>query len=1139
MILTTTIISNLKWKIFSCVIFLALIGQKTIAQTTVNFNFTNSVQTFVVPPCVFSLDVTAAGAKGGGANGGNGAQISATINVNPGDVLNIYVGGAGGLGAGSGGWNGGGNGHGASNATWFSGGGGGASDIRIGGITLNNRVIVAGGGGGRGGGSDLNAGGAANCNNGAAGTASFGAGGGGGTQAGGGAGAGWGGGTPGASGVLGNGGQGGLDNCFNVAPGGGGGGGYYGGGGGGADCWSSTPHGGGGGGGGSSLVPTGGTCVPNTNTGNGWLTITYMESAGTTTASSTGPYCVGDMIQLNGQAGADTYSWTGPNGFVSNDQNPTIPNSTLANAGTYTLTATTGGCVANDDVTVVVNPLPIFSVINSSDPSGCATSDGTITLGVLDPNESYTVSHTGGAGVGMNSDGAGNIIISGLGAGNYTDFIVDFNGCDSEVNTVIELIEPNGPVVIAGLDITICSGDEITLTAGNPDGAAISWDNGVNDGVPFTPPVGTTVYTVTGNLLNCIGTDQITIIADPLPTIDAGTDFVICEGEETTLTANNPDGASISWDNGINDGVPFTPPSGGETYTVTADLNGCINTDFVVVSVSPNPTFTLSSIDPSGCNLLDGSITISGLIPGEEYNISHSGGVSVSMIADAGGEVIISGLGSGSYTDFDVELDNCSTLDASTIVLVDPNPPTVGAGLDQSICIGDEVTLVADNPDGATISWDNGVNDGVAFTPPLGTTTYTVTATDALGCESNDQVQIIVNDLPLVDAGADIEICEGVEITLSGNGNAVNYSWDNGINDGVSFTPSLGTTIYTVTGVSADGCENMDQVTVIINPSPTVNAGVDQSVCAGEEVTLTASGNANNYSWDNGVNDGVGFIPGATMTYTVTGTDVNGCSATDEVTVTVNPLPTINAGTDLIICEGEEITLSASGTSTSYVWDNGVVDGAPFVPGEGVVSYTVTGTDANGCSNTASVLVTVLPQPIASFTATPQTGMPPLEVIFTNNSSNGTVYTWNFGNGDQDISNTPDDFIVTYTETGTYTVVLTVDNGVCSNSQTVTIVVENLPLVFNLPNIFTPNGDGSNDLLHFNLQNAESVYVEIVNRWGNLVGIIDSIDPQDGWDGNDHKSGTPVSEGVYFYTYTFVGIDGETTSGHHFVHLNR
>jgi hypothetical protein len=148
---------------------------------TVNFNYTGSVQNWIVPPCVTSINVVVAGAKGGGNTGGNGSRITATLNVTPGQTLNIYVGGMGTCGNNSGGWNGGGTGFASNpaNANYNSCGGGGSTDIRIGGTALGNRVIVAGGGGGKSGGSNSVSGGSANCVNGSPGTNTYGGGGGG------------------------------------------------------------------------------------------------------------------------------------------------------------------------------------------------------------------------------------------------------------------------------------------------------------------------------------------------------------------------------------------------------------------------------------------------------------------------------------------------------------------------------------------------------------------------------------------------------------------------------------------------------------------------------------------------------------------------------------------------------------------------------------------------------------------------------------------------------------------------------------------------------------------------------------------------------------------------------------------------
>jgi hypothetical protein len=142
-----------------------------------------------------------------------------------------------------------------------------------------------------------------------------------------------------------------------------------------------------------------------------------------------------------------------------------------------------------------------------------------------------------------------------------------------------------------------------------------------------------------------------------------------------------------------------------------------------------------------------------------------------------------------------------------------------------------------------------------------------------------------------------------------------------------------------------------------VNALPVVNAGVDQALCIGSTATLTGAG-ATTYSWNNGVANGVSFTPAATNTYTVTGTDVNGCINTDQVVVTVNPLPLVNAGPDISVCTATPVTLNGSGASI-YVWSGGITNGVAFTPAA-TTTYTLTGTDVNGCVNTDAVTVTVL-----------------------------------------------------------------------------------------------------------------------------------------------------------------------------------
>lgn len=224
---------------------------------------------------------------------------------------------------------------------------------------------------------------------------------------------------------------------------------------------------------------------------------------------------------------------------------------------------------------------------------------------------------------------------------------------------------------------------------------------------------------------------------------------------------------------------------------------------------------------------------------------------------------------------------------------------------------------------------------------------------------TNCEIQkMYTSQLPNIvsNAGQDMTVCKGDTITLSGSGTGGNtYNWNMGITNNNPFVINT-TTTYTYTAVGPYGCTAYDQVVVTVN-QPQVNAGANQTVCAGTAVTLSASGTTTPL-WNNNVINGSPFIPDSTQTYTVNGTDANGCFGTDQVVVTVNT-PLINAGTDVTICSGDSVTLIATGAQ-SPVWNNNVVNGVGFAPTSST-TFEVSGTDLNGCSGTDQVLVTVNP----------------------------------------------------------------------------------------------------------------------------------------------------------------------------------
>src|SRR5690554_5708624 len=236
--------------------------------------------------------------------------------------------------------------------------------------------------------------------------------------------------------------------------------------------------------------------------------------------------------------------------------------------------------------------------------------------------------------------------------------------------------------------------------------------------------------------------------------------------------------------------------------------------------------------------------------------------------------------------------------------------------------------------------------------------TNTIAASGSCGA-ATETFSITVKDAPVVNAGTDQTVCEGTTVTLAASG-ANTYAWDNSVTDGVAFTPGVGTTAYTVIGTAVNGCENTDQVLVTVDVNPTINAGGDQIVCEGTAVTLTASVSAGSLSWNNGVSNGMAFTPTATDTYTATANN-NGCIATDDVIVTVNPLPVVSAGVNQTVCDDDTpITLSGTPSGGNFI-GNGVTgsDFTPTTAGVGTHTIPYAFTDGNGCENSSTITITV------------------------------------------------------------------------------------------------------------------------------------------------------------------------------------
>lgn len=347
-------------------------------------------------------------------------------------------------------------------------------------------------------------------------------------------------------------------------------------------------------------------------------------------------------------------------------------------------------------------------------------------------------------------------------------------------------------------------------------------------------------------------------------------------------------------------------------------------------------------------------------------------------------------------------------------------------------------------------------------------------------------------------------------------------------------------------------CVNSDTI-VITTEGFSMNAGQDITFCATEPETITATTTGTNisFSWSNGTN-GATLTPTTSGTYTVFGTSPNGCVFEDEVNVTVIP---VDWSLDDFIMQpsscGENtgaVAVQIDGSfppnsTTEYLWTGpGPNSGNNFTASvwNGLAPgwYYATVTNS-GCSQSDSVLVTLLDPPVASFFGSPLIGLAPLDVTFNNTSQNATNYFWNFGNGTTQNTNDLSSVQSQYTEAGTYSVMLVAQNGNCYDTAYVTVIVTLPPVIVpvNLitANVFSPNGDGTNDTFFFTVENIVELNIVILNRWGQLV--FESNAPNFEWDGK--SNGIDCLEGVYFYRYTAQGAQGEPFEGHGYVHLVR
>jgi len=725
----------------------------------------------------------------------------------------------------------------------------------------------------------------------------------------------------------------------------------------------------------------------------------------------------------------------------------TIPTTNLS-AGTYILDSLTNSyCKAtvsaglSATLTEVKRPT---SSLQTTDLDYCGTaSDVTLTVAAFTP-ASYQWKQ-GATVVGNNSNSYAN-----ASAGTYSVTLTN-DICQTTISNIIVTAFAKPTYSFSGGG-TFCAGKTINpvivTLAGKAPWTVTYRIDGTDHPVsipssPYTVPQtidGTYDIKSISDANTCTGdintgtNGSATITINSLPTVTFAYVDSICQTTPTidlsTKVSPKTGGTGLYSGTGVNATTGLFTHSGPNSYALMYTFTttaGCVDSAKRTIKVNENP---ISSITPDPAAIciqkniiLDGNPT-KGTTP---YTHLWTDALGVSTGLKTNQTITVNTAIANTYSlDYTVtDKNGCKGTD-NISVKVNGLPTITVTASPTAVCSGLNSTISATGA--SSYVW----NTTVGTVNPSTTTTYIVTGTDGNGCINTASTILAVNALPTVIASASAPtICIGKATTISTSG-ANTYVWNP---TSVGTINPTNTTTYYVTGTDTKGCTGTSSILVTVNQLPTIVAVASPSaICNGASSTLTVSG-ANTYAWDNTLGSGTAktVSPTATKTYTVTGTDGNSCINSTTVQVTVNALPTITASPLASICSGVSATILASG-ATNYSWDNLLgIGSSKTVSPTATTTFSVTGTDGNNCSNTASTKITVnaLPTVIAS-ASSPTICIGKSTTVSATGANN---YVWNPAGG-----------LVSPTSSATYYVTGTDLKG-CSTTSSASITVNQLPTV--------------------------------------------------------------------------------------------
>ena len=879
----------------------------------------------------------------------------------------------------------------------------------------------------------------------------------------------------------------------------------------------------------------------------------FEPSAISLTSSTTPSNCGGNngsaSVTVTGGTLPYAYQWDDPSNQITNQAS----NLTAAN---YIVAVTDGnGCIYQESIGLsnISAPNVVLASVTHNDCAGDFS--GSIGITVSGGVPGYNIFWNDPS----NQTGA---LATGLAGGNFTATVTDNAGC-----TVIfsQTINEPLPVAVAIADFEypscngLCDGSaEATVGAGTSP-FTYAWDDPLNQTTFNASNLCAGTYNVTVTDANgCLNTTSI-LIEEPAPlesthTIENADCYGFESGRIDVNISGGTQGYFYNWIPSGNNSSSATDLSPGIHSLNLTDANGCLLTqDFLITE--PDLLTVSSTAFPATCSLNNGSV-----------NITTQGGTTPYIYMwnpNVANTAIANGL---APMDYQVIVEDGNGCQESRLITVyeTPSPAIENLITSNASCSGStdgEITInIKDALEPYTVIWAPfGGTDTIAENLPSGI--YSVTLTDANGCEvsssgvinSPDPVEVITNGTETICYGGTINI-SGVGI--GGNG-GYSYTWsDASMNtEAIQAVNPLATTSYTVFATDILGCiSDTETITVGVNPSLEVEITIIPELCFGDSIDLSSLASQGNggpyyYNWEviNDTNQVINVKPTNTVWYFVGASDNCSSDARDSVEVIINPNPTVFINSDLEEgCQPLTVNFDLNtDLGTSYAWDLGNGETSALEAPEIIyadtgmyhVSLTVTTDDGCTTSDVDSNLITVNPIPTAGFVSLPGiTSTVAPTVHFTDSSQGAITYVYTFGDDFSDdnsstIANTSHDYNIP----GSYEVNQTVTNEFgCFDAISDTVhVLDGFILFF--PDGFTPNADGINDTwkpLGTGVVN-DGYELWIYDRWGEL--IFNSTDYNEFWDGcYQGRSGVISQEGVY--VWKLVLYDGNSES--HFYYGN-